>query len=142
MGIHKSLPFIVVMSFASLSLPGSAAAQDCPPPERGEQVDAVQPFTVVEPPTVVGAQASTVTAAQPSIVIAGRPGTATRDRGQATAARNANRSRARIASFDANGDGVVTRSEFRGSPLAFAALDRNRDGVLTGAERARESRER
>ena len=140
MGIHKSLPFIVVTSFASLALAGSAAGQDCPPPERGEQVDAAQPFTVVEPPVVVGAQPSTVTGAQPSIVIAGRPGTATRDRGQAAAARTSNR--AQIANFDANRDGVITRTEFRGSRLAFAALDRNNDGVLTGAERPRGSRER
>ena len=32
---------------------------------------------------------------------------------------------------DANGDGRVTRQEFKGPPVLFDRLDRNHDGVLT-----------
>ncbi len=36
-----------------------------------------------------------------------------------------------LAREDANGDGKVTRSEFKGPPQLFDRLDRNHDGVLT-----------
>ena len=36
--------------------------------------------------------------------------------------------------YDANGDGLISRSEFPADPMMFDRLDRNRDGVLTMAE--------
>jgi len=41
---------------------------------------------------------------------------------------------ARFLEMDANGDGVVTRSEWRGSARAFRSHDWNDDGVLSGEE--------
>lgn len=35
---------------------------------------------------------------------------------------------------DADRDGNISRSEWKGSPLAFAQMDTNGDGVLAGAE--------
>jgi Ca2+-binding EF-hand superfamily protein len=40
----------------------------------------------------------------------------------------------RFRDMDADGDGVLTRAEWRGSDQAFRRLDRNRDGVLSGDE--------
>jgi Ca2+-binding EF-hand superfamily protein len=40
----------------------------------------------------------------------------------------------RYAEMDANGDGVITRSEWRDTRQAFDAADWNRDGVLSGIE--------
>jgi hypothetical protein len=40
----------------------------------------------------------------------------------------------RLRAMDTNNDGVISRSEWRGSPLAFSARDGNNDGVLTGDE--------
>lgn len=40
-----------------------------------------------------------------------------------------------IRSYDRNGDGVISRSEFPGSAADFDRLDRNRDGVLSQADR-------
>jgi hypothetical protein len=40
----------------------------------------------------------------------------------------------RIRAMDTNRDGVISRSEWRGSPLAFTARDGNNDGVLTSDE--------
>lgn len=37
--------------------------------------------------------------------------------------------------FDRNRDGVVTRSEWRSGPVAFARHDRNGDGVISAADR-------
>lgn len=42
--------------------------------------------------------------------------------------------RMRFAGMDANGDGIITRAEWRGSARAFEGHDRNRDGVLSGDE--------
>ena len=39
-----------------------------------------------------------------------------------------------FARFDANRDGVISRSEFPADPLLFDRLDTNRDGVLTQTE--------
>jgi len=42
-----------------------------------------------------------------------------------------------FASFDRNGDGVITIAEIEaGAEVAFAAADRNGDGVITGFEQA------
>ena len=35
---------------------------------------------------------------------------------------------------DANGDGIISRTEWRGDPRSFRDQDRNRDGVLSGNE--------
>jgi Ca2+-binding EF-hand superfamily protein len=40
----------------------------------------------------------------------------------------------RLRSMDADRDGVITRTEWRGSVQAFRQQDRNRDGVLSGGE--------
>jgi hypothetical protein len=40
----------------------------------------------------------------------------------------------RYAEMDDNGDGVITRSEWRGTRQAFNAADINSDGVLSGSE--------
>ena len=39
-----------------------------------------------------------------------------------------------VASHDRNGDGVITREEWRGDRQAFRQRDQNRDGVLSGNE--------
>jgi Ca2+-binding EF-hand superfamily protein len=44
------------------------------------------------------------------------------------------RSDTRIAGMDRNGDGVITREEWRGSTRAFQNRDWNNDGVLSGDE--------
>jgi hypothetical protein len=36
--------------------------------------------------------------------------------------------------MDTNGDGVITRDEWRGNDRSFADHDRNGDGVLSGPE--------
>ncbi len=48
----------------------------------------------------------------------------------------------RILRDDANGDGEITKSEFKGPPRLFARFDRNGDGVLTKDELERVSRRR
>ena len=40
----------------------------------------------------------------------------------------------RFPQYDTNGDGVVSRSEWRGTAAAFRVRDWNRDGVLSGEE--------
>jgi Ca2+-binding EF-hand superfamily protein len=40
----------------------------------------------------------------------------------------------RANGLDRNGDGVITRSEWRGNDRSFEVHDRNRDGVLSGTE--------
>jgi Ca2+-binding EF-hand superfamily protein len=40
----------------------------------------------------------------------------------------------RFRGMDADGDGVITRAEWRGGDQAFRQQDRNRDGVLSGTE--------
>ena len=40
----------------------------------------------------------------------------------------------RYSEMDANGDGVITRTEWRGTRQAFLDADINRDGVLSGTE--------
>ena len=40
----------------------------------------------------------------------------------------------RLRAMDANGDGVITRDEWRGSDRSFAVHDWNRDGMLSGDE--------
>lgn len=40
----------------------------------------------------------------------------------------------RFAAMDTNGDGVITRQEWRGSAQSFAVHDWNRDGILSGDE--------
>ena len=42
--------------------------------------------------------------------------------------------RARFRALDRNGDGVISRSEWRGSDQSFRQQDRNGDGVLSRAE--------
>jgi hypothetical protein len=41
---------------------------------------------------------------------------------------------ARLRAMDTDGDGVITRAEWRGSETAFRRQDSNRDGVLSGTE--------
>jgi EF hand len=40
----------------------------------------------------------------------------------------------RFSGMDRNGDGVITRPEWRGNNQSFQQHDRNRDGVLSGRE--------
>ena len=54
-----------------------------------------------------------------------------------TAARQPNRAeqqQTRFRSMDRNGDGVITRAEWRGNARSFDRHDRNRDGILSGDE--------
>jgi Ca2+-binding EF-hand superfamily protein len=44
------------------------------------------------------------------------------------------RGRMRFRGMDRNGDGVITRAEWRGSERSFDSHDRNRDGILSGSE--------
>ena len=46
----------------------------------------------------------------------------------------AEREQARFRAMDADKDGVITRSEWRGNARAFDRFDINHDGVLSGAE--------
>src|SRR5262245_27693057 len=43
-------------------------------------------------------------------------------------------SQMRFASMDTNGDGVISRAEWRGSAQSFRVHDWNQDGVLSGDE--------
>jgi hypothetical protein len=45
-----------------------------------------------------------------------------------------NQSQIRFADMDVNGDGVITRREWRGSAQGFDNADWNRDGILSGDE--------
>ena len=47
---------------------------------------------------------------------------------------------ARLRQMDSNGDGRITRSEWRGNEQAFSRRDRNGDGVLAGNELRRRNR--
>ena len=53
---------------------------------------------------------------------------------QTRRAQNNNGQRMRFQGMDRDGDGVITRSEWRGSTQAFRQHDRNGDGVLSGDE--------
>jgi len=44
------------------------------------------------------------------------------------------RSDIRFRGMDRNGDGVITRAEWRGNSNSFRVHDGNRDGILSGAE--------
>jgi EF hand domain-containing protein len=57
-----------------------------------------------------------------------------RDRDQAKAAGRRPQMEARFRAMDTDGDGVVTRSEWRGTDAAFRQQDVNQDGVLSGTE--------
>jgi Ca2+-binding EF-hand superfamily protein len=48
--------------------------------------------------------------------------------------RDEGRGKTRFAGMDRNGDGVITRSEWRGNDRSFRNHDWNGDGVLSGAE--------
>lgn len=52
----------------------------------------------------------------------------------AAAAQQASDRADRLRAMDTNGDGVITRAEWRGSDRSFAVHDWNRDGVLSGDE--------
>jgi hypothetical protein len=52
----------------------------------------------------------------------------------AAAARQGGRAAIRFGEMDTNNDGVITRSEWRGSAESFRVHDWNRDGVLSGDE--------
>jgi hypothetical protein len=54
--------------------------------------------------------------------------------GTAALAQNDNRRANRFAAMDANGDGVITRREWRGNDRSFEVQDWNRDGILSGDE--------
>ncbi len=43
---------------------------------------------------------------------------------------------ARFKAMDANGDGAVTKEEWRGPPERFDAIDTNHDGKISAAEMA------
>src|SRR5688572_2898966 len=45
-----------------------------------------------------------------------------------------NQPQIRWADMDLNGDGVITRAEWRGSGQVFQNADWNRDGILSGDE--------
>lgn len=47
---------------------------------------------------------------------------------------NADRSKIKHRGMDRNGDGVITRSEWRGNDVSFGRQDRNGDGILSGDE--------
>jgi hypothetical protein len=48
--------------------------------------------------------------------------------------RSDDRRTGRFAGLDSNGDGVITRGEWRGNDTSFQQIDRNKDGVLAGDE--------
>lgn len=48
--------------------------------------------------------------------------------------RRVRRANMRFRGLDANGDGRITRREWRGNDRSFRVHDRNRDGVLSGRE--------
>ena len=48
--------------------------------------------------------------------------------------RSDDRRTGRFAGLDRNGDGVVTREEWRGNDNSFRQMDRNNDGVIAGDE--------
>ncbi|CAN5677895.1 hypothetical protein BH18ACI5_BH18ACI5_29740 [soil metagenome] len=50
------------------------------------------------------------------------------------AQREAEREQARFRTMDRDGDGVITRAEWRGNAESFSRHDTNRDGVLSGSE--------
>jgi len=50
------------------------------------------------------------------------------------AQRRDSQAQTRLRGMDADKDGVITRTEWRGSAQAFRQQDRNRDGVLSGTE--------
>jgi Ca2+-binding EF-hand superfamily protein len=54
--------------------------------------------------------------------------------GQAGSKRQAATERQRFREMDQNGDGAISRAEWRGSDQSFRVHDWNRDGVLSGAE--------
>jgi EF hand domain-containing protein len=54
--------------------------------------------------------------------------------GQDQADRRGTQMQARFRAMDTDGDGVVTRNEFRGTDAAFRQEDANGDGVLSGTE--------
>ncbi|MEO5898378.1 MAG: hypothetical protein ABIS06_22035 [Vicinamibacterales bacterium] len=54
--------------------------------------------------------------------------------GQTQAQREAEREQARFRIMDRDGDGVITRAEWRGNAESFSRHDTNRDGVLSGSE--------
>ena len=54
--------------------------------------------------------------------------------GATFAAAQGNQSQRRFAGMDRNGDGVITRAEWRGSAQSFRVHDWNADGVLSGDE--------
>ena len=45
-----------------------------------------------------------------------------------------NDGQARFRGMDRNGDGMITRDEWRGNDQSFQKLDRNGDGVISGDE--------
>jgi Ca2+-binding EF-hand superfamily protein len=51
-----------------------------------------------------------------------------------TRAQVRDRGNTRFAGMDRNGDGVITREEWRGSDQSFRVHDWNNDGVLSGDE--------
>ena len=53
---------------------------------------------------------------------------------RATGASNNNGRRMRFQGMDADGDGVITRTEWRGNLQSFRQQDLNDDGVLSGNE--------
>jgi len=67
-----------------------------------------------------------------SFADSGIPGTQLRFCG--AVAGTSGRAGARFRNMDTNGDGRITRSEWRGSAQTFTANDVNRDGVLTAGE--------
>jgi hypothetical protein len=79
--------------------------------------------------TVRGASACAGSATTRARVTAVRPGTTAPDWSVPQSA-----SSSRFAGMDRNGDGIITRAEWRGSAQSFAVHDWNRDGVLSGDE--------
>ena len=55
-------------------------------------------------------------------------------RSRAEAEAEAEREQARFRAMDVNGDGTITRREWRGNARAFDRFDTNRDGKLSGSE--------
>ncbi len=99
------------------------------PHGRGPQGDEVRTRNYVR--CVRGGEATLVHAGQPRLQQRKSPGSELPSRGTVDHAHRF------IQRFDANGDGMVSRSEFHGPPNHFSMFDRNKDGAIQEEEAPR-----